>query len=46
MDCFERAPDTQRELQLVPECIKENDFQSAYEAWEKRQDEGHCSQGD
>lgn len=29
------VPDIQRELQVVPNGTKENDFHGAFEAWEK-----------
>jgi hypothetical protein len=30
-----KLSDIQRELQAVPDCIKENDFHSSFEAWKK-----------
>jgi hypothetical protein len=33
--CFETVSDIQRESQVVPDSIKENDFHSAFEAWKK-----------
>jgi hypothetical protein len=33
---FEAVSDIQRELQVVLNRIKENDFHSAFEAWKKR----------
>jgi histone-lysine N-methyltransferase SETMAR len=43
---FETVSNIQRELQAVPNSIKENDFHSAFEAWKNRW--YHCihSQGD
>jgi hypothetical protein len=43
---FETVSEIQREMQAVPDSIKENDFQGAFEAWKKQWD--HCihSQGD
>jgi hypothetical protein len=43
---FETVSDIQRELQMVQDSIKENDFHGAFEAWKKRWDRCICSQGD
>jgi hypothetical protein len=45
--CFEAVSDIQRELQVVLDSIKKNDFHCAFEVWKKKQWD-HCirSQGD
>jgi hypothetical protein len=43
---FETVSDIQRESQAVLNSIKENDFHSAFEAWEKQWDRCIHSQGD
>jgi hypothetical protein len=43
---FETVSDVQRVSQAVLESVKENDFQSTFEAWEKLWDHCICSQGD
>jgi hypothetical protein len=48
---FETVSDIQRELQAVRDRIKENEFQGAFEVWNKRWDrcirsQGNYSEGD
>jgi hypothetical protein len=43
---FETVSDIQRELQVVLDSVKLNDFHVAFEAWKKRWDPRIHSQGD
>jgi hypothetical protein len=43
---FETMSDIQRELQVVHDSIKENDFHGAFEVWKKQWARCICSQGD
>jgi hypothetical protein len=44
--CYVTMSDIQRELQVVLDCIKENNFHGAIEGWKNRLDRCICYQGD